>query len=54
MVFYEPGKTDHGLPRDPFKVSSGEFNALGRPHCSDNILPSGMRRPTPHRLDQHS
>jgi hypothetical protein len=20
MVFYEPGKTDHGLPRDPFKV----------------------------------
>ena len=22
MVFYEPGKTDHGLPRDPFKVRS--------------------------------
>ena len=20
MVFYEPGRTDHGLPRDPFKV----------------------------------
>lgn len=19
-MFYEPGKTDHGLPRDPFKV----------------------------------
>jgi hypothetical protein len=22
MVFYEPGKTAHGLPRDPFKVSA--------------------------------
>lgn len=20
-MFYQPGKTDHGLPRDPFKVS---------------------------------
>jgi len=20
MVFYEPGKTDHGLPHDPFKA----------------------------------
>jgi len=20
-MFYEPGKTDHGLPHDPFKVS---------------------------------
>lgn len=19
-IFYEPGKTDHGLPRDPYKV----------------------------------
>jgi hypothetical protein len=30
MVFYEPGKTDHGLPRDPFKVSSGEPQRIGK------------------------
>jgi hypothetical protein len=28
MVFYEPGKTDHGLPRDPFKVSDREPHNL--------------------------
>lgn len=22
IMFYEPGKTDHGLPHDPFKVHS--------------------------------
>jgi hypothetical protein len=21
-MFYEPGKTDHGLPHDPFKVNT--------------------------------
>lgn len=28
MVFYEPGKTDHGLPRDPFKVKSSLCSTL--------------------------
>jgi hypothetical protein len=30
MVFYEPGKTDHGLPRDPFKVSDRDPHHLGK------------------------
>lgn len=51
QIFYEPGKTDHGLPRDPYKVS--EFLTLKPLACDRYLtsLPPVMRRPTSNRLD---
>lgn len=49
MVFYEPGKTDHGLPRDPFKVLFDHSSLLRSPSNGDE----GLRRPSTDRLDKH-
>ena len=54
-MFYEPGKTDHGLPRDPFKRSSPNLSLpYNRVKSETKLIPPGMRRPPPHRLDLHA
>jgi hypothetical protein len=53
-MFYEPGKTDHGLPYDPFKVRSVKQNFIHPYQEVDWCLPtSGLRDPSAHWLDQH-
>ena len=49
MVFYEPGKTDHGLPRDPFKV---RCICLTTVFCISNE-DEGLRCAAANRLDKH-
>jgi len=50
MVFYEPGKTDHGLPRDPFKVLLKHTS----PASNSANEAEGLRRPPTDRLDKHT
>ncbi|KAK5134848.1 hypothetical protein LTR08_006080 [Meristemomyces frigidus] len=38
MVFYEPGKTPHGLPRDPFKVSPPSIHLTPAPPSTTHPL----------------
>jgi hypothetical protein len=49
-MFYEPGKTDHGLPYDPFKVDKKEYLSQILPF---SLQISGLRNSSADRLDQH-
>lgn len=60
-MFYEPGKTDHGLSHDPFKVSlppvARGMGASSTPACtavdSNRLAIKGMCRAETDWLDQH-